>query len=415
MAKTTKQLNDTQVRLAKPKEKEYNLSDGKGLALRVRPSGSKIWLFNYPKPFTKKRTNISFGTYPDVTLAIARDFASEARELLALNVDPKVHSQQSDADKKKALENTFGRMAEKWKELKSTKVKSNTMDNAWQKVNKHILPTFKNIPLKDIKPQMVVDCFEKLKDEGKLETVKRSCQHMNEIMRLALANGLIDFNPLSDITKLFPSPKSKHMPTIKPEELPELMTALKNAKLTPTIRLLFLWQLHTVTRASEAAEARWDEINLDKETWVIPAERMKMGREHAIPLTSQTISILAELKPISETRDYLFPGFKDPSSHADPESVNKALRRMGYRNRLVSHGFRSIASTAFNEREFNPDVIEAVLSHQHDNEIRRAYNHAQYIEKRKHLMSWWSEFIERAEQGKTDTIESKHLRLVTNQ
>lgn len=414
MAKTTKQLTNTEVNQAKAKEKEYNLADGGGLALRVKPTGSKIWVFNYSRPFTKKRTNLGFGSYPDVSLAEARLKGSKARKLLAKDIDPKTYKIELDQKETEALENTFGVLAEKWKGLKEKQVKQRTIDKAWQSLEKHILPSLKDSSIKNIKPKMVIDILQPVSDKGKYETVKRLIRSINEIMRLAVASGLIEINYLTDLTKLFPAPIKTNMATIPPDELPDLMTALANAKITEQTRLMFKWQLHTMTRPIEAATARWEDIDLVNKTWVIPAIRMKMKKPHTIPLTPELLALIKQIKPISSHREYLFPGQRNPRSHANSASVNMAIKRMGYKGKLVSHGLRSIASTALNEQGFNPDVIESALAHVDKNEVRRAYNRSEYLEQRRKLMCWWSDYITQAAKGKVNKSGKKNLRIVNN-
>ena len=398
---------------AKPKDKEYNLVDGGGLALRVRKTGSKVWLFNYSKPFTKKRTNIGFGHYPDVTLAQARKKRDEARALLAKDIDPKSHREALEQQKKDELANTFGKVALQWYELKKQKVKEDTATKAWNIMNKHALPHLENVPIHLIKPKMVIDILQPLANKGILETVKRLCCNINEVMRLAVASGLIEVNYLADITKLFPAPKKKNMATIKPERLPELMKALVFSNITKNTRCLVEWQLHTMTRPVEAATARWEDIDLDQKVWVIPAERMKMKKPHTIPLTPQTIALLEMLKAMNGNTEYLFPSHRDRKGHANSQSANMALKRIGFAGELVSHGLRALASTTLNEQGFDPDVIEAALAHIDHNEVRRAYNRAEYLQQRRVMMQWWSEHIEKAANGNMSLSSGfKGLRVV---
>ncbi len=417
MAKITKPLTNTEITQAKPKDKDgklvqNTLFDGGGLMMRVRPSGSKVWVFRYYKPFTKKRTHIGFGSFPDVSLADARSKRDIARKLIAKDIDPKTHKTGTDQKEKDALENTFGKMAEKWHDLKKKKVKPRTSLKAWQIIENHVLPRFKNTPLRDMRPKMILENFQELESEGKYETIKRGCQHINDIMRLAIASGVIEVNYLADITKLFPPPIKKNMATIPPESLPELMNALAGAKITEQTRLMFKWQLHTMTRPVETAAARWEDIDLDKKVWEIPATRMKMNKPHTIPLTPQTLNLIKRIELISSNREYLFPGQHNPRSHANSSSVNMAIKRMGFKGKLVSHGLRSIASTALNEHSFNPDVIEAALAHVDKNEVRRAYNRSEYLEQRRKMMCWWSDFITQAETGEISKASKKNLRIV---
>ncbi len=199
------------------------------------------------------------------------------------------------------------------------------------------------------------------------------------------------------------------MPTIRPEQLPQLMHDLSIASIERQTRLLIEWQLLTATRPAEASAARWEEINLEAATWTIPAGRMKMRRDHVIPLCAQAMAVLEAMKPISARREHVFPSLKNPVQSMSSQTANAALRRMGYAGVLVSHGLRAIFSTAANEEGFEPDVIEAALAHVDTNEVRRAYNRSNYLEKRKVLMCWWGDFVEAAATG--TTIASGHRGL----
>ncbi|MFT7681220.1 MAG: integrase [Moritella dasanensis] len=412
MAKKVAPLTNTEVKLSKPKDKDYTLSDGDGLQLRVKTTGSKLWILKYSHPISKKRTNISFGKYPDVSIADARKRRADAKKLLANNIDPKAHKDETLQKSQEDLENTFGVFADKWFELKKQSVKPETAEKAYQSLQKHIIPSLGNTPIQHIKPMPVIRILEPVKAKGNFETVKRLCRIINEVMRLAVASGHIEVNYLSDITKLFPAAKKQHMATIEPDRLPELMQRLYSANITRTTRCLIEWQLHTMTRPIESATARWDDIDLDKGIWIIPAERMKMKKPHTIPLTEETRAILEVMKPISQHREFVFPSHRDPRKHSNSQTANMALKRMGFAGELVSHGLRALASTTLNEQGFDPDVIEAALAHIDKNEVRRAYNRSEYIERRKTLMNWWSNHIVEAAKGNLSVAGQKGLQLV---
>ncbi|MCU4674288.1 integrase domain-containing protein [Catenovulum sp. 2E275] len=413
MANSTKPLTNTEVDKAKAKTKEYNLSDGKGLSLRVKPNGSKNWIFNYLNPITQKRTNMGFGQYPDVSLAQAREKRTEARGILAQGFDPKAYKDQEANRIQELNSQTVERVTSRWFEIKQTQTTKAYAEDIWGSLNNHIFPKLGATPLHQIKAKDVIEALEPLASQGKLETVKRICQRFNEVMTYAVNLGMLEHNPTIGIRAAFKPPEKKHMPAIKPEELPELMQTISMASIKIVTRCLLEWQLHTMSRPSEAAGARWDEINLEDKTWVIPPERMKKRKEHIVPLTEQTLAILEYLKPISGNRDYLFPADRNPKSHTSEQTANRALERMGYKGRLVAHGFRSIASSALNQHGFDPDVIEAALAHVDKNEVRRAYNRTDYLERRRVLMAWWSEYIVNASTGHfTQGVARKALRAV---
>lgn len=406
MARTTKPLTDTQAKQAKPKEKEYNLADGNGLYLRVKPKGSKLWIFNYSRPYTKKRANISLGQYPTLSLAKARLARQENLQLLSDNIDPQTHRAEQQRINSEAHGNTLRKVTEKWFQIKKSKVTEAYAEDIYRSFSLHVFPKLGEVPIHEIRARHAIDTLNPIAAKGYLETVKRLCQRLNEVMVYAVNTGLADANPLSGISHAFAAPTKKHMPTLPPEKLPELMVTIANASIKRTTRCLLEWQLHTITRPGEAAGAKWKEIDFEKALWHIPAERMKKKRPHTIPLSAQALSLLEVMKPISQHREHVFPADRNPKEHINEQTANMALKRMGYGGILVAHGLRALASTVLNEQAFDPDVIEAALAHTDKNDVRKAYNRAEYIERRKVMMSWWSEHIENAAQGNVSLTQS---------
>ena len=405
-------LNAKQVEAAKPEAKEYNLTDGGGLTLRIKPSGGKFWLYNYTAPVTKKRKNMGLGSFPDITLAKARERHKKYKALVLDNIDP-IHQRQ--LDEKQAQEKhlqTFKAVALMWYEKKKTEIKPQTAQAALNLLTNHAFPAFGNEPISQLKAFQVIELVRPIEAKGSLETVKRVCQRINEVMVHAVNCGLIEANPLASIRQAFQAPKKTAMPSISPDRLPELMSALNRASIKLPTRCLIEWQLHTMTRPNEAATAKWRDIDFNTGVWVIPAEQMKKGIEQRIPLTPQTLALLDVMKPISQHREYVFPADRDPRSHANVQTANAALKRMGFKGELVAHGMRSLASTTLNAQGFDPDVIEAALAHVDTNEVRRAYNRTDYFERRKKMMYYWSEYIENAAQGSSSLAGIKGLKAV---
>lgn len=415
MARKVKPLTNTEVKQAKPKDKIYKLSDGDGLQLRIMPTGAKQWLLDYFKPYTKKRTSFSLGSYPDVSLANARAKRASSRELLAKNIDPKEHKDDQHREQLLMASYTLKSVAEDWFEIKKTTIAEVTAKSLWRKFENHVFPKLGHRPIDKILAPEAIEALKPLAAKGNLETTGKIIGHLNNIMTHALNTGILQHNPLSGIRSAFSAPKVTNMPTIKPNELGKLMKDISYASIKLVTRCLIEWQLHTMTRPSESAKAQWSEIDLENQLWIIPAERMKMRLEHKVPLTKQSIEILERLKTISGHRKHLFPSYIDHHKHCNVETANKALIRMGYKNRLVAHGLRALASTTLNEEGLNPDVIEAALSHVDKNEVRRAYNRAEYLESRKELMCWWSEHIEQAASGNLPVSTLKELKIICNE
>ncbi|EPK6349257.1 integrase [Proteus mirabilis] len=399
MARKTKPLTDTEIKAAKPQDKDYQLYDGDGLTLLIKSSGSKLWQFRYYRPYTKQRTKQSFGAYPAVTLSDARKLRAESRSLLAKDIDPQEYQKNQIRNSQEAKTNTFQLVAERWWEVKKSTVTEDYGNDIWRSLERDVFPAIGDISVTDIKAHILVQAIQPVQARGALETVRRLCQRINEVMIYAQNTGLIDAVPSINIGKAFEKPKKKNMPSIRPEQLPQLMQTMRTANIILPTRCLFMWQLLTISRPAEAAEARWDEINFETKEWKIPAARMKMNREHTVPLSDAALAILELMKPLSGNREFIFPSRIKPTQPMNSQTVNAALKRAGFGGVLVSHGLRSIASTALNEQGFPPDVIEAALAHVDKNEVRRAYNRSDYLEQRRPMMQWWADFIEEADKG----------------
>lgn len=412
MPRITKPLTATEVKNAKPKEKEYRLSDGQGLQLRVLPSGSKQWQLNYYRPTNGKRANFNLGRFPDVNLAQARKSSLLAKELIAQGIDPQEEQQKIQQEYKEVHEHTFVNVTKEWFEIKKDSVTPDYATDIWRSLELHIFPHLADMPVKSITAPLVIELLKPIEAKGSLETVKRLSQRLNEVMNFATNCGLIQANPLTGIKAAFKKPKKENMAALKPAELPELMGAIANASIKRTTRCLLEWQLHTMTRPAEASGAKWCEIDIDEKVWTIPAERMKKRREHRIPLTEQALDLLEVMKPISGHREFVFPSDRDPKKPCNSQTANMALKRMGFAGRLVSHGLRSLASTTLNEQGFEADLIEAALAHVDDNQVRSAYNRTDYLERRIPMMCWWSGHIGEAAKGSLSVTGTKQLKVI---
>ncbi|HGE6896552.1 TPA: integrase domain-containing protein [Serratia marcescens] len=389
MARTTRPLTNTEVQKTRALEKDLTLHDGDGLFLLVKANGKKQWRFRYQRPATKQRTMMGLGPYPALSLADARAIRADYLSMLAKGVDPQTKAEQAAELHQIALDSIFSTVATNWFALKRTSVTEDYAKDIWRSLEKDIFPSIGGIPVQKIKARTLIEALEPIKARGALETVRRLIQRINEIMIYAVNTGLIEANPASGIGNAFERPKKQHMPTIRPEELPKLMRTISMSNLSIPTRCLLEWQLLTLIRPAEASATVWAEIDIEKREWCIPAERMKAKRDHIVPLSVQALEILEIMHPISGRREHVFPSRNDPLKPMNSQTANAALKRIGYGGKLVAHGLRSIASTAMNEAGFNPDVIEAALSHSDKNEVRRAYNRSTYLEQRRALMDWW--------------------------
>lgn len=392
MARMTRPLTNNEILKAKPQEKDFTLHDGDGLFLLVKTSGKKLWRFRYQRPNSSSRTNLSLGSYPALTLSVARQMRDQYLSMLAQGIDPQKQQEEVSEQRQIELDSIFSVVAGRWFLLKSKSVTKDYAKDIWRSLEKDIFPSIGEIPVQTLKARTIVEALEPIKARGALETVRRLVQRINEIMIYAVNTGLIDANPASGVGMAFEKPKKQNMPTLRPEELPKLMRSLVMSNLSVTTRCLIEWQLLTLVRPSEASGTQWAEIDFDLNLWVIPAERMKAKREHVVPLSKQALDILEVMRPLSANRQYVFPSRNNPKEPMNSQTANAALKRIGYGGKLVAHGLRSIASTALNEASFNPDVIESALAHSDKNEVRRAYNRSTYLEQRKDMMSWWGTF-----------------------
>lgn len=414
MARTTNPLTNTQIKQAKPKAKEYNLADGQGLLLRVKPNGTKLWLFNYSHPHTKKRSNISYGQYPNISLAEARQKREEDRKLISQGLDPKAVRERIATQHAEAHLMTFEKIARDWLETRKSKLTDEYHEDVTRSLELHVFPRLGAVPLKDLTPAQAIQVLDPVYASDKKETVRRLCQRINQVMVYALNLGMIATNPLEGIKAKFAPPKKTNLPTIKPEDLPAFIRRIKESRANRATREAILWQLHTMVRPGEAVETMWCEIDLEANIWRIPVERMKMKdnrSDHIVPLSSQAATLLERMRPISGDHPYVFPSFKYPSDHSKHlhrDSPNKAIKDMGFDGILVAHGMRSLASTVLNEQGFDPDLIEKALAHTDGNEVRAAYNKADYIERRRTMMQWWSDYIEQQEPGNNVVPMKKH-------
>lgn len=400
MAKIAKKLTDTEIKSTKPTDKEINLFDGDGLILRIAPlskGGKKNWYFRYAVPVSKKRTKMSLGTYPHLTLARARALRDEYLSLLANGINPQVHNTQKANALKDATEHTFQAVAKKWldEKVKTSGISQDHANDIWRSLERNIFPTLGDTPIKEIRPKMLKQHLDPIEKRGVLETLRRIISRLNEIFRYAATEELIEFNPADNLAQRFSKPKKQNMPALPPTELPRFLTVLNNASVRMETRLLIEWQLLTWVRPGEAVRARWADLDTDNSMWNIPSDFMKMKKPHKVPLSKEALRVLDSMKAISGHREWVFPSIKAPLNHMHEQTANAAIIRMGFGGELVAHGMRSIARTAAEESgKFRTDVLEAALAHSKKDEITAAYNRAEYLAERVVLMQWWSDYVQ---------------------
>ncbi|HGF5229882.1 integrase [Vibrio parahaemolyticus] len=398
-------LTDKKVKSLKPAGKEQLLSDGRGLQLRIMPNGTKSWRFVYKSPATGKRSNMTLGKYPELSIANARKLAEGHRELVALDIDPKHHKKEEKEKTEAIHQHTLFNVSQQWMEQKKSVVTEDYAKDIWRSLELHVFPSLSSEPISMITAQSVIKTLKVVEAKGSLETVKRLSQRLNEVMIYAMYTGLIEANPISNILAAFKKPQKQHMKALEPQELPEFMSTLAEASIKRSTRCLIKFQLHTMTRPNEAAGAKWSEFDLDNRVWAIPAERMKKRKEHRVPLTEEVIHLLSIMDSMKVNSEYVFPSIKDPKKPMHSQTANMAIKRMGFDGRLVSHGLRSIASSTLNEAGHDYILIEASLAHLIGSNTHRAYSRTDYLERRRELMEWWSKHIVNASKTKVSLAD----------
>ncbi len=402
MPKIIKPLNVKQIENAKPAEKVYTLRDGDGLYLNVLPTGRKIWLLDYYRPTTKKRTNISFGPFPLITLQDARKKRDEAKALLRDGIDPQQHKEDQAEAIRLKNENTFLKLAELWFEEKKIQVSANHAQRTWDRLSLHVFPGLGSIPVTDITAPIASKILQPVISQEKRETAKRCALAIREIMEFALDRGYIERNTVQNLPKTIAVPDKKPFAALPSSELGFLMRKIASASINKQTQCLLEFSLHTIVRPSEAVSIKWAQIDFNERIWTAWISKIK--KHLKIPLTAQSIQLLQFMHPISGHREYVFPGSKNPNSHMNSQTPNATLIRMGLKGKQTAHGFRSLASTTLNELGELPWIVDAALSHQIKDEVEKVYNRAEYLEQRRKLMKVWSDMLTNAQQGSISIV-----------
>ncbi|MEB6620532.1 tyrosine-type recombinase/integrase [Enterobacter roggenkampii] len=384
-------LNARQVDAAKPREKAYKLADGAGLYLEVVPSGSRYWRMKYR--FNGKEKRMAFGVYPAVSLAQARALRDEAKKKLAEGIDPSFAKKEEKLVRDVQLNNTFQAVALEWHGTKVSRWSEGYASDIIEAFNKDIFPYIGQQPVNEIKPLVVLNVLRRMESRGATEKAKKVRQRCSEVFRYAIVTGRAEYNPAADLTSAMSGHESKHYPFLTVEELPDFFKALSGYAGSPLVVLAARLLILTGVRTGELRGAFWSEFDLEKSVWEIPAERMKMKRPHLVPLSTQALEIVQQLKVMSGQYPLVFPGRNDPRKTMSEASINQVFKRIGYTGKVTGHGFRHTMSTILHEEGFNTAWIETQLAHVDKNAIRGTYNHAQYLEGRREMMQWYSDYL----------------------
>ncbi|EGK5027989.1 tyrosine-type recombinase/integrase [Salmonella enterica] len=390
-------LNARQVDAAKPREKAYKLADGAGLYLEVVPSGSRYWRMKYR--FNGKEKRMAFGVYPAVSLSQARALRDEAKKKLAEGIDPSFAKKEEKLVRDVQLNNTFQSVALEWHGTKVRRWSEGYASDILEAFNKDIFPYIGQQPVNEIKPLVLLNVLRRMESRGATEKAKKVRQRCSEVFRYAIVTGRAEYNPAADLTSAMSGHESKHYPFLTVEELPDFFKALSGYTGSPLVVLAARLLILTGVRTGELRGAFWSEFDLEKAVWEIPAERMKMKRPHLVPLSTQALEIVQQLKVMTGQYPLVFPGRNDPRKTMSEASINQVFKRIGYTGKVTGHGFRHTMSTILHEQGYNTAWIETQLAHVDKNSIRGTYNHAQYLDGRREMLQWYAGYMDSLEQG----------------
>lgn len=369
------------------------LHDGDGLYLWVYLDGRKYWRMRYWQ--AGKEKSLSVGVYPKVSLSDARKKRDDLRKQLQADLDPSAERKATNLRKKLANVNSFEAVAREWysKQL-HTWVEHHAVD-VKHRLESNIFPTLGKRPIDQIDALELLEAIRKIEARGAYDLAHRVLQVCGQVFRYGIATGRCTRNLSTDLRGALTPHVKKHQSAVRPEELPDLLRAIAKYDETGDKQTRLALQLlaQTFVRTNELIGAEWTEFDLDNALWIIPAGRMKMKTEHVVPLARQALAILAELKEISGGSRFVFPG-RHRSKPISNNTMLFALYRLGYKGKMTGHGFRAVASTILNETGFIPDVIERQLAHCERNEVRGAYNRAEYLTERKRMMQHWADYLE---------------------
>jgi integrase len=409
MPKIVTPLTDTQVKNAKPKDKPYKLADGGGLYLEVMPTGSRLWRMKI-RQASGKEGRLAFGSYPEVTLAEAREKREVARRQKANGIDPAQAKRIEKTSKAIANANTFEAVAREWHENRLETWQPRTAKNVLHRLEKDVFPSIGRYPIAEIKAPVMLDVLRQIEKRGALDMAKRQGQVCGQIFRYAIACGKTDTDPVPSLRGALKPIAKGHHAAITPDEIPEFIRAFEKIEgrmFVPT-KVMFRLMMLTFVRTSELTETPWSEIDLENESWVIEWHRMKMGKKklnprkvnHHVFLPRQGWELLRELHTITGNNKYLFPNQRDHEQPATNFGILAALKRMGYSGKMTGHGFRSLAMGVIKERlGYRHEVVDRQLSHASGDTYGEAYDRALFLDERKVMMQQYADYLDTVAKG----------------
>jgi integrase len=394
-------LTATAIRNAKPTSTIRRIYDSRGLYLELAPAGGKWWRLKYRVAGREKR--ISLGTFPEVSLAEARERCNGARRLLASGVDPSTRRQTEKRDASLRQANSFAAVALEWQKKMAGSWTERHADDVRRRLESNLFPDLQARPIAEISAPELLAAVRKVEGRGAHDLSHRMLGVAGQVFRYAIATHRCERDPSRDLRGALTPHKARHQAAIKPDELPALLLAIDeypkigDLQTALALRLLCL----TFVRTSELIGVEWSEFtNLEgaAPTWEIPAERMKMKAAHIVPLSRQAVAVLRQLRELAGESRFVLPG-RNPEKPISNNTMLFALYRLGYRGRMTGHGFRAVASSALNEAGFRPDVIERQLAHKEPNKVRAAYDRAEHLPQRRKMMQQWGDMVDAYRRG----------------
>lgn len=388
-------LTDLACRKAKPLNKPHKLSDSGGLFLMVLPTGKKVWRYKYR--FHGKEKLLTIGSYPEISISSARQQRDLAKEQIRQEIDP---AEKKQEDKKLAQYKsvqTFELVATEWHQRYADTWSEGYAAHVISSLKMHVFPSVGSLPISKITTQHILSCLKKMEEKKRFESARRVLGVIGQIMRYGVQSNRIEHDITPNLKGALKKHKRGHFAAISIDQLPKLVRALnKNEKrLFPqTIRATKLLML-TLARTKELINAPWDEFDLDKAMWSIPAERMKMGIAHVVPLSKQAVEILKEEKEAHGDTGFVFPSIVRSDKPISNNTILKALGRLGYHKKMTGHGFRALGMSAIKEQlGYRHEVVDRQLAHLPKSQVDQAYDRATFLFERKEMMQKWADYID---------------------
>lgn len=390
-------LTDKACKNAKPMEKSYKRFDGGGLYLEVMPNGNRLWRLKYR--FLGKEKRISLGAYPLISLAEAREAREKAKKLLTKDIDPSTAKQDKKRQIIRNVQNTFQASAIEWHEIQKGRWSDGHAENVLHRMEVNVFPYIGSRPIAQITPPELLECLRRIEKRGALELASAIKQNCGQIFRYGIQTGRCERDPAADLKGALRVNKTKHYPTIEAKNIPAFLKALEDnaARLFPRTQRAIKFSLLTFCRPGEIRQARWEEIDWQEKQWLIPGERMKMKRDHIVPLSKQALAILKEQQEETGIYDteWIFPSLHKPRQCISDGTVNRAIKRLGYGDSMVAHGFRALARTTIREKlGYDSEIIERQLAHKASGPLGEAYDRTQFLPERKKMMQHWADYLD---------------------